>query len=191
MNIDKIAGVVESILFVSSEPLSIKECHKIFFESGEIDVSIKDVSTAIDKLERKYQKKDSGLSILKIENSYQLISRIDNNRFVEKIIIKKRKKSLSQAAFEVLSIIAYKQPITKIEIEEIRGVKSDSALSNLVENELIYESGRLDKIGKPILYSTTEKFLLEFGLISLKDLPKNISETEEPVQINIGEDYGK
>lgn len=191
MNIDKIAGVVESILFVSSEPLSIKECHKIFLESGEIDVSIKDVSTAIDKLERKYQKKDSGLSILKIENSYQLISRIDNNRFVEKIIIKKRKKSLSQAAFEVLSIIAYKQPITKIEIEEIRGVKSDSALSNLVENELIYESGRLDKIGKPILYSTTEKFLLEFGLSSLEDLPKNISETEEPVQINIGEDYGK
>lgn len=191
MNIDKIASIIESILFVSSEPLSIKECHKIFLESGEMDVSIKDVSMAMDKLERKYQKKDSGLSILKIENSYQLISRIDNNSFVEKIVIKKRKKSLSQAAFEVLSIIAYKQPITKIEIEEIRGVKSDSALSNLVENDLIYESGRLDKIGKPILYSTTEKFLVEFGLISLKDLPKNISDTEDPVQINIGENYGK
>lgn len=191
MNIDKIAGIIESILFVASEPISIKECQKIFLESGEIDVSIKDVSMAIDRLEKKYHKKDSGLSILKIENSYQLISRIDNNSFVERIIIKKRKKSLSQAAFEVLSIIAYKQPITKIEIEEIRGVKSDSALSNLVENELIYESGRLDKIGKPILYSTTEKFLVEFGLSSLKDLPKNISETGEPVQINIGEDYGK
>lgn len=191
MNIDKIASIIESILFVSSEPLSIKECHKIFLESGEMDVSIKNVSMAMDKLERKYQKKDSGLSILKIENSYQLISRIDNNSFVEKIVIKKRKKSLSQAAFEVLSIIAYKQPITKIEIEEIRGVKSDSALSNLVENDLIYESGRLDKIGKPILYSTTEKFLVEFGLISLKDLPKNISDTEDPVQINIGENYGK
>lgn len=191
MNIDKIAGIIESILFVASEPMNAKECQKIFLESGEIDVSIKDISMAFEKLEKKYQKKDSGLSILKIENSYQLISRIDNNRFVEKIIIKKRKKSLSQAAFEVLSIIAYKQPITKIEIEEIRGVKSDSALSNLVENELIYESGRLDKIGKPILYSTTEKFLLEFGLSSLKDLPKNISEIEEPVQINIGENYAK
>lgn len=191
MNIDKIVSVLESILFVSSEPLSIKDFQKIFLESGESLVSIKDIKLAMDKLEKKYQKKDSGLSILKIETSYQLISRIDNNFYVEKILIKKRKKSLSQAALEVLSIIAYKQPITKIEIEEIRGVKSDSVLSGLLENELIYESGRLEKIGKPILYSTTDKFLVEFGLKSLKDLPTNISESTEPVQINIGEEYGK
>lgn len=191
MNIDKIVSVLESILFVSSEPLSIKDFQKIFLESGEALVSIKDIKLAMDKLEKKYQKKDSGLSILKIETSYQLISRIDNNFYVEKILIKKRKKSLSQAALEVLSIIAYKQPITKIEIEEIRGVKSDSVLSGLLENELIYESGRLEKIGKPILYSTTDKFLVEFGLKSLKDLPTNISESTEPVQINIGEEYGK
>lgn len=191
MNIDKISSVVESILFVSSEPLTIKDFQKIFIESGEALVSIKDIKLAIDKLEKKYQKKDSGLSLLKIETSYQLISRIDNNFYVEKILIKKRKKSLSQAALEVLSIIAYKQPITKIEIEEIRGVKSDSVLSGLLENELIYESGRLEKIGKPILYSTTDKFLIEFGLKSLKDLPTNISEPTEPVQINIGEEYGK
>ncbi len=191
MNIDKIVSVLESILFVSSEPLSIKDFQKIFLESGEALVSIKDIKLAMDKLEKKYQKKDSGLSLLKIETSYQLISRIDNNFYVEKILIKKRKKSLSQAALEVLSIIAYKQPITKIEIEEIRGVKSDSVLSGLLENELIYESGRLEKIGKPILYSTTDKFLVEFGLKSLKDLPTNISESTEPVQINIGEEYGK
>lgn len=191
MNIDKISSIVESILFVSSEPLTIKDCQKIFIESGEALVSIKDIKLAIDKLEKKYQKKDSGLSLLRIETSYQLISRIDNNFYVEKILIKKRKKSLSQAALEVLSIIAYKQPITKIEIEEIRGVKSDSVLSGLLENELIYESGRLEKIGKPILYSTTDKFLVEFGLKSLKDLPTNISEPTEPVQINIGEEYGK
>ncbi len=191
MNIDKISSIVESILFVSSEPLTIKDFQKIFIESGEALVSIKDIKLAVDKLEKKYQKKDSGLSLLKIETSYQLISRIDNNFYVEKILIKKRKKSLSQAALEVLSIIAYKQPITKIEIEEIRGVKSDSVLSGLLENELIYESGRLEKIGKPILYSTTDKFLVEFGLKSLKDLPTNISEPAEPVQINIGEEYGK
>lgn len=191
MNIDKISSIVESILFVSSEPLTIKDFQKIFIESGEALASIKDIKLAVDKLEKKYQKKDSGLSLLKIETSYQLISRIDNNFYVEKILIKKRKKSLSQAALEVLSIIAYKQPITKIEIEEIRGVKSDSVLSGLLENELIYESGRLEKIGKPILYSTTDKFLVEFGLKSLKDLPTNISEPTEPVQINIGEEYGK
>lgn len=191
MNIDKIAGVIESILFVASEPLNVKDCQRIFSETGEVGVSIKDVKMAFDKLEKKYQKKDSGLALLNIEDNYQLISRIENNVYVERILVKKRKKSLSQAAFEVLSIIAYKQPITKIEIEEIRGVKSDSAISNLVESDLIYESGRLDKIGKPILYSTTEKFLVEFGLKSLKDLPQNTSEQNEPVQINIGEEYGK
>lgn len=191
MNIDKIAGVIESILFVASEPLNVKDCQRIFSETGEVGVSIKDVKMAFDKLEKKYQKKDSGLALLNIEDNYQLISRIENNVYVERILVKKRKKSLSQAAFEVLSIIAYKQPITKIEIEEIRGVKSDSAISNLVESDLIYESGRLDKIGKPILYSTTEKFLVEFGLKSLKELPQNTSEQNEPVQINIGEEYGK
>lgn len=191
MNIDKIAGVIESILFVASEPLNVKDCQRIFSETGELGVSIKDVKMAFDKLEKKYQKRDSGLALLNIEDNYQLISRIENNIYVERILVKKRKKSLSQAAFEVLSIIAYKQPITKIEIEEIRGVKSDSAISNLVESDLIYESGRLDKIGKPILYSTTEKFLVEFGLKSLKDLPQNTSEQNEPVQINIGEEYGK
>lgn len=183
--------MLESIFFVSSEPLTIKDCQKIFLESGESGISIKDIKIALDKLEKKYQREDSGLSILRIEDSYQLISRIDNNCYVEKIVVKKRKKSLSQAALEVLSIVAYRQPITKIEIEEIRGVKSDSALSSLVDNELIYESGRLDKIGKPILYSTTEKFLIEFGMNSLKDLPKNISEKAEPIQINIGEKYGE
>lgn len=191
MNIDKIAGVIESILFVASEPLNVKDFQRIFSETGEVGVSTKDVKMAFDKLEKKYQKKDSGLALLNIEDNYQLISRIENNVYVERILVKKRKKSLSQAAFEVLSIIAYKQPITKIEIEEIRGVKSDSAISNLVESDLIYESGRLDKIGKPILYATTEKFLVEFGLKSLKDLPQNTSEQNEPVQINIGEEYGK
>lgn len=191
MNTDRISSVIESIFFVSSEPLTIKDCQKIFLESGESGVSIKDIKIALDKLKKKYQREDSGLSILRIEDSYQLISRIDNNFYVEKIVVKKRKKSLSQAALEVLSIVAYRQPITKIEIEEIRGVKSDSALSSLVDNELIYESGRLDKIGKPILYSTTEKFLIEFGMNSLNDLPKNISEKAEPIQINIGEKYGE
>ena len=191
MNIDKIAGVIESILFVASEPLNVKDFQRIFSETGELGVSIKDVKMAFDKLEKKYQKRDSGLALLNIEDNYQLISRIENNIYVERILVKKRKKSLSQAAFEVLSIIAYKQPITKIEIEEIRGVKSDSAISNLVESDLIYESGRLDKIGKPILYSTTEKFLVEFGLKSLKDLPQNTSEPSEAVQINIGEEYGE
>lgn len=191
MNTDRISSVIESIFFVSSEPLTIKDCQKIFLESGESGISIKDIKIALDKLEEKYKKTDSGLSLLRIEDNYQMISRIDNNCYIEKIVVKKRKKSLSQAALEVLSIVAYRQPITKIEIEEIRGVKSDSALSSLVDNELIYESGRLDKIGKPILYATTEKFLIEFGMNSLKDLPKNISEQAEPIQINIGEEYGE
>ena len=94
-------------------------------------------------------------------------------------------------AGNVLKIFISDNIKTKVEIDEIRGVKSDSAISNLYDNGLIYESGRLDKIGKPILYSTTEKFLVEFGITSLSELPENTDEDSRPTQINIGEEYGK
>ena len=163
----------------------------IFAESGEAEIGISDIINAVSHLKSKYSREDSGLSLISADGCYRIVARADNNEYVEKILIKTKKKSLSQAALEVLSIIAYRQPVTKVEIDEIRGVKSDSAISNLYDNGLIYESGRLDKIGKPILYSTTEKFLVEFGITSLSELPENTDEDSRPTQINIGEEYGK
>ncbi len=191
MTIDKISSAIESILFVASESMNIKDLQKIFIESEELEVTVKDIKIAIGNLNKRYESENSGLSILKTEETYKLISKINNNKYVEKILVKTKKKSLSQAALEVLSIVAYRQPVTKIEVDEIRGVKSDSAVTSLVDNGLIYESGRLEKIGKPILYSTTEKFLVEFAIESLRDLPETISGENCPVQIDIGDNYGK
>jgi len=191
MTTEKISGIIESVLFVSSESMDIKYIQSVFFESGETDISISDILKAIKNLQTKYLKEDSGLELISAQDSYSIISKTDNNYYVEKILIKIKKKSLSQAALEVLSIVAYKQPVTKVEIDEIRGVKSDSVISNLTDNGLIYESGRLDKIGKPILYSTTEKFLIEFGIKNLGELPEHFEESSSPTQINIGEEYGE
>lgn len=191
MTTEKISGIIESVLFVSSESMDIKDIQSVFFESGETDISISDILKAIKNLQTKYLKEDSGLELISAQDSYSIISKTDNNYYVEKILIKIKKKSLSQAALEVLSIVAYKQPVTKVEIDEIRGVKSDSVISNLTDNGLIYESGRLDKIGKPILYSTTEKFLIEFGIKNLGELPEHFEESSSPTQINIGEEYGE
>lgn len=191
MTTEKISGIIESVLFVSSESMDIKDIQSVFLESGEKDVSMSDILKAIKNLQAKYLKEDSGLELISAQDYYSIISKTDNNYYVEKILIKIKKKSLSQATLEVLSIVAYKQPVTKVEIDEIRGVKSDSVISNLTDNGLIYESGRLDKIGKPILYSTTEKFLIEFGINNLGELPEHFEESSYPTQINIGEKYGE
>lgn len=191
MTTEKISSIIESILFVTSESMNIKDMQNVFIESGETDISILELLNAIGHLQTKYLREDSGLELITVEDCYNLVSKTDNNSYVEKILIKTKKKSLSQAALEVLSIVAYKQPVTKVEIDEIRGVKSDSVISNLLDNGLIYESGRLDKIGKPILYSSTEKFLIEFGIKDLNELPQHFEEGSCPTQINIGEEYGK
>lgn len=172
MTLEKISSIIESILFVSSDPMKVNDLIK-YIEDGTDNISKKEIKQGLINLQDKYSQKESGLSLMKVEDTYQIVSKIDNNTFVEKFLVKKRKKPLTQAALEVLAIVAYSQPVTKLEIDEIRGVKSDSAVASLTYNQLIYECGRLDRIGKPILYGTTDKFLREFGLSSIKDLVQN------------------
>lgn len=171
MYYDNILSIMESILFISSEKISIKELLSIL-NDNEINISKSDLVDALELLNKKYMSNNSGLMLLKIENSYRLVANPKNNKYIEYVTIKKKKKTLSQAALEVVSIIAYKQPITKIEIEEIRGVNSDAVVNNLLEMRVIEEKGRLDRIGRPILYGTTDVFLQEFGIKSIKELPK-------------------
>ncbi len=170
----RLLGIIESILFVASEAISGKDIIRVISEECP-EMTAKEVRYALDRLGEKYRSESSGLFLLKIQDTYQLVSKKENNPFVEKITVKRKKKTLSQAALEVISIIAYKQPITKIEIDEIRGVKSDGIISNLTEYGLIEEKGRLDRIGRPILYGTTEMFLKEFGIDSIKNLPKIVN----------------
>lgn len=113
----------------------------------------------------------SGLIIKKYENKYQFSTRSNHEKYISNIV-KKSEKNLSNSSLETLSIIAYKQPITRAEIDKIRGVKSQSTIDSLLDKKLIRENGRLDKIGKPIIYVTTDLFLKYFNISSLDQLPK-------------------
>ncbi|MDY2987196.1 MAG: SMC-Scp complex subunit ScpB [Peptoniphilus sp.] len=165
MEIETLSGIIESILFAWAEPVTIKEL------AQAVKASDINILTAINFLKDKYVDKNSGLRLTDINGAYTLSTKPENYDYVNEFVTKKNIKSLSGASLEVLSIVAYKQPITKIEIEEIRGVKCDTSLKNLVDLNLIAITGQLQKIGKPNIYETTDDFLLKFGLKNLEDLP--------------------
>ncbi len=122
-------------------------------------------------MKNNYSSKDRGIKILIYNKTVQLVTKPENSIYVEKLLKTNVRQSLSQAALETLSIIAYKQPITRVAIDEIRGVKSDRAIYTLLEKNIIKECGRLEVPGKPILYGTTEEFLKFFGLDSIEAIP--------------------
>jgi len=167
MRRDEIRSIIEAIMFAYSEPISIKELNNAINE----ELSSKEIEIMLNSLIQEYKENNRGIQIIKLQDKYQMCTNKEYSEFVKNILEPKRKKTLSQATLETLTIIAYKQPITKVEIEEIRGVKSDKVIQTLLENELIYEAGRLDKIGKPIIYKTTNEFLKLLNIEKLEDLP--------------------
>ncbi len=162
MNID---AVIESLLFVSGDGLSILHIAEI------LEISEEEVKMYVDKLKAYYKENERGLEIVEYDGYIQLKTPEDHFIYVAKLAESKRKQPLSPAALEVLSIVAYHQPVTRSSVEFIRGVNSDGPMSRLIERNLIEECGRLDAPGRPILYSTTKEFLRSFGLNSLADLP--------------------
>lgn len=166
MNEDEIKSILEGILFIWSEPISAKELSKA------LSIEIKYIRDTLDKMIDEFNYNKRGIQIIKMNDHYQLATRPEHYQYIQKLVEPKQNKRLTQAALETLAIIAYKQPITKIEIEEIRGVKCDKAISTLLEKNLIEEQGRLEKIGRPIVYGTTLDFLKTFGLSSTEELPE-------------------
>lgn len=165
-NKNKIYSVIESLLFVSGEPLAASDIAKIIECSFDDTVSyLKEMSILFENLEER------GVKIISLNGKYQIVTKNENSVFIQKLLKKNTRQSLSQASLESLAIIAYKQPITRVEIDEIRGVKSDSALQRLIEKNLIEETGRKEVVGKPILYGTTDEFLRHFALSNIEDLP--------------------
>ena len=132
-----------------------------------------------------YEDKSRGIRLISINGAYQLVTKSENSDFVQKLLKKNKKHSLSQASIESLAIIAYKQPITRIDIDEIRGVKSESAIARLIERGLIKDIGRLEVPGRPILYGTTDEFLRQFGLKTIKELPSLDLYSDEETQSSI------
>ena len=158
-------GLIESFLFVSGDALPIEKI------ASFIKIDVRSTRKLMDKLIDVFNFERRGLQIIKINDSYQLATRPEYGEKIEEFLGAEEKQTLSQAVLETLSIIAYRQPITRMDIELIRGVKCEYAISVLMDRELIKEVGRMDTPGRPILYGTTDIFLKSFGLRSLEELP--------------------
>lgn len=159
-------AMIEAILFSMGESVSKKQL------MTALDIPEDLFFYLIDQLKRKYNRKDSGIRLLELEGAYQLCTRPEYYDQLIKIVNQPKKPKLTDVMMETLSIIAYKQPVTKQEIEAIRGVKCDHPVNKLLEYNLIREAGRLDAVGRPILFRTTEEFLRCFGVESIKELPE-------------------
>ncbi len=167
----EIKNIVESIIFASEEEITSKEIKEVIESSG-LRVGIDEIEEIIKALNDEYLRYDKSFEILKIGGGHSFATKPEYGRFIGRLFEDKQKKKLSQSALETLSIIAYKQPITRSEIEFIRGVNVDYIVNSLMERELITIQGRADTPGRPILYSTTKTFLKVLGLNSLDDLPR-------------------
>lgn len=165
MEIKKLEAAIEAILFTMGEAV---ELERIALALGHDEVTTRKI---IHSMMDRYDEEDRGIKIIELENAYQLCTKASMYETLIKIAHIPKKHVLTDVLLETLSIIAYKQPITKMEIEAIRGVKSDHAVNRLVEYNLVCEVGRLDVPGRPIVFGTTEDFLRNFGIQSLEDLP--------------------
>ena len=165
MSIEKTEAAIEAILFTMGESV---EAEKIAVAiEHDVDTTVKIIHNMMDK----YENEDRGIKIIELEGSFQLCTKEEYYDNLIRICNQPRRYTLTDAALETLSIIAYKQPVTKIEIEKIRGVNSDRSVNKLVELELVKEVGRLDAPGRPMLFGTTEEFLRTFGVGSIDELP--------------------
>lgn len=165
MKLDEKESIVEAMLFASGNVVRTKDMADV------LQMEETDVDEIVGTLNHKFDEENRPLMIRFIENGYQICTKPKYHEYIRKVQEKKTKKALSQSAMETLAIVAYKQPVTKVEIEKIRGVSSDHAVSVLAEFGLIEDVGRASLPGRPLLYATTDEFLRKFGYSSLSDLP--------------------
>lgn len=165
INNKNMSAAIEAILFSIGDAVPIKEIAKV------LEAEEKDVLNAIEELAAEYENENRGIKLVRLEDSYQLCTKNEYYDYLIKLINMPKKHSLTDSLMETLSIVAYKQPITRQEIEAIRGVSCVHAINKLVEYKLIAEVGRLDAAGRPILFGTTEDFMRSFGVTSMDELP--------------------
>jgi segregation and condensation protein B len=163
---EAIKSAIESMLFVWGEPLDPKVAADVF------NMDKKEVYNLFKELQEEYEAQGRGIRIREIDKTFQYCTPLENHEYINRLCTPVKEKRLTQSAMEVLAIIAYKQPVTKGEIEAIRGIKCDRVIEGLTKKELIEEVGRSQAIGRPILYGTTKIFLKNFGFKNLADLPQ-------------------
>ena len=165
MEIKEYQAVIEAVLFASGEPVSVDRL------AGILELDKPTVLKLAQSLQERLEQKDSGVCLLRIDNQFQMASKPEYGDIIRKVMDMRRNVPLSPAAMEVLSIVAYNQPVTKAFIEQIRGVDCSGVLQSLTVKELVEEKGRLELPGRPLLYGTTDNFLRCFQLSSLEELP--------------------
>ena len=162
---DRLEGIIEAILFTMGESVELRKI------AAAIEHDEATTRKIIHQMMDKYAAQDRGIRIVELEDSFQMCTKTEMYEYLIRIAKQPKRYALTDVQLETLSIIAYKQPVTKLEIEKIRGVKSDHAVNKLVEYNLICEVGRLDAPGRPLLFGTTEEFLRRFSIQSVEDLP--------------------
>lgn len=174
---------IESLIFCSPDPIKPEDIRACLSEMFEAEVPMEDIQAALEKLLQKYEDDNYPFKIFSMGGGYQFLTKPAYQSSISILLKQKSKKRLSTSALETCAIIAYKQPITKHQIEQIRGVNCDYAIQKLLEKELIEIQGKSDGVGRPILYGTTAKFMEYFGINSLKDLPmpKDFSKDENEI----------
>ncbi|MFQ8601789.1 MAG: SMC-Scp complex subunit ScpB [Anaerovoracaceae bacterium] len=172
-----IKSAIESMMFVWGKPLDTKEAAEVF------NIDKNEMYGYFKELQEEYEREGRGIVIREVNKSFQFVTRAENIDYIERLCTPVKRRKLSQSALEVLAIIAYKQPVTKGEIEAIRGIRCDRAIEGLAKKNLVGEVGRSDAVGRPILYGTTDEFLKQFGFESLKDMP-----AIEDIEGTLGED---
>ena len=161
-----LVGIVEALIFASPEPITPKQLFKVLDSEPK-----EEVLAAVEELKRRYAR-SGGLQLVEVAAGYQIVTRPELHEWVRRLFHERTSQKLSVAALETLAVIAYKQPVTAIEIAEIRGVNTAGVIGTLLERSLVKISGRKQVVGRPYLYSTTREFLDRFGLRDLTDLPK-------------------
>ena len=187
MRTKQLESIIEAILFTMGDSVEVSKI------ASAIEQDVPTTEKLIHNMMDKYQKEERGIRIIELDHAYQLCTKPEMYEYLIRIAKQPKKYVLTDVMLETLSIIAYKQPVTKAEIEKIRGVKCDHAINKLVEYELVKELGRLDAPGRPILLGTTEEFLRCFGVQGLEELPAVDpvrledfkAEAEEEVQLRL------
>ena len=182
-------AIIEAVLFTMGNSVELRQLAIAIDQSEDI------AKRVVLHLQKRYEEEKRGMRILELENAYQMCTCQDYYENLIRVAVAPKKHVLTDVILETLSIIAYRQPVTKMEIGKIRGVNSDHAVNRLVEYGLVYEAGRLDAPGRPALFATTEEFLWRFGVSSMVDLPtmnpeqeeEIIQEVEEELQMKLGE----
>ena len=165
MERDELKSIIENVLLAADQPVHVGELQKLFLNTAEKN----DLQSILDELKEEYQSRN--LQILEVADGYQLCTRHECNDWIRKFLKLDRSSRLSQPSLDALSIIAYKQPLTRQELDDIRGVDSSGVIKTLLEKKVIAPAGRKKVAGRPIMYRTTQKFLEYFGLKDLSDLP--------------------